>query len=134
VYKVIVVDDEEKLTQNLAMLLEMNEFEVKTFSKAFNAISHVNQNPCDVAVCDIHMPGIKGDVLCSELRKTDPYLQCIIITAYADPQIVEKLLGMGIVDIFEKPVDGDVLISAVRQAGQRKARLKSLGTQKENTK
>lgn len=126
--KIIIIDDEIKLAENFALLLRMHGYEAEAFARAYDAIRYVQENPgaCDVAVCDIRMPGIKGDRLCSELKKTDIYLQCIVMTGFPDQEVIEKLLKLGITDIFTKPLDGEVLLNTVRVACERNRRLKEM--------
>ena len=122
----IIVDDEEKLIESLKVFFKVNDFDVKVFGKAFDAIKYVQAHECDVAICDIKMPGIKGDRLCSELRKNDPLLQCVVVTAYPEKEIIERLVRMGVTDIHVKPVGSDVLLAAVNNAYARKKSLKEL--------
>lgn len=80
--KVLIVDDEPSLCLLYKEELESEGYIVRTASDAASALRSFNENPPDLVVMDIRMPGMDGiEVMCSMLsRKRD--LPVILNTAY----------------------------------------------------
>jgi CheY-like chemotaxis protein len=83
--RVLVVDDNEGTAESLAMLLEMQDFEVHTALSAKAALSAVDDDfKPDVAIIDIGMPGVDGYSLCRSLRERVP--GCRMVAFSGHPQ------------------------------------------------
>ncbi len=67
-HTVVVVDDEESILEILQDGLSARGVSVTSFSNGKEALAHVEQNPCEVIVCDFNMPGMKGSDLFERVR------------------------------------------------------------------
>ena len=107
---VVYVDDEE---ENLFIFRRKfgKDFNIKSFSDPWEALDFINASS-DVAlvITDEVMPGLRGNNLCDEVRKTKPYMKFILITGNPedDNGLMYNSLRRGrFYDFIEKPVDFD---------------------------
>ncbi len=70
----------------------------------------------DVLVTDVQLPGASGVVLLAELKKLDPSLVCVVMTAHASVQTAVSAMRAGAWEFVEKPVDLARLLRMVQRA------------------
>jgi len=93
--------------------------EVVTASRARQALRLVRQTPIDLALLDIRMPEIDGLELLEALRKEDPWLTAIMMTAYGSIELAVAAMKLGAYDFITKPFDKEPLLRVVRKALER---------------
>jgi len=123
--KVLLIDDEETLLEYLAKRLLREGFTVKATFSGEEALEIASSENFDVAVVDLKMPGIDGVETQKRLKKIQPFLQCIVLTAHGS---IESALESGQKDAFQyllKPIDYDNLVVTIREAYERKAVLQN---------
>lgn len=121
--RVLLVDDEETLLEFLSKRLLKEGFTVKATFSGEDAIEAAKQAPYDVAIVDLKMPGIDGVETQEELKKIQPFLECIVLTGHGS---IETALASGQQDAFQyllKPVDYDNLLIAIKDAYDRKVKV-----------
>ena len=111
---VCVVDDDEAVRRCLDRLFRSARFPVKTFASARDYLE-CGEHPGPVCVVlDIRMPDIDGfDLQKSLAGRCD---QVVFLTGHGDVPMCAKAMKAGAVDFLTKPVDDDVLLSAVIRA------------------
>jgi two-component system NtrC family response regulator len=123
--KVLLIDDEETLLEYLAKRLLREGFMVKATFSGEEALGIASNENFDVAVVDLKMPGIDGVETQKRLKKVQPFLQCIVLTAHGS---IESALESGQKDAFQyllKPIDYDSLVVAIREAYEKKTVLQN---------
>ncbi|UCG81966.1 MAG: response regulator [Desulfobacterales bacterium] len=118
--RVLLVDDEETLLEFLSKRLLKHGFTVKAAFSGEEAIEVAKEEPYDVAVVDLKMPGIDGVETQERLKEIQPFLQCIVLTAHGS---IETALESGQRDAFQyllKPVDYDNLVAMIKDAYKKK--------------
>ena len=123
--KVLLIDDEETLLEYLAKRLLREGFMVKATFSGEEALGVASNENFDVAVVDLKMPGIDGVETQKRLKKVQPFLQCIVLTAHGS---IESALESGQKDAFQyllKPIDYDSLVVAIREAYEKKTVLQN---------
>ena len=123
--KVLLIDDEETLLEYLAKRLLREGFMVKATFSGEEALGVASNENFDVAVVDLKMPGIDGVETQKRLKKIQPFLQCIVLTAHGS---IESALESGQKDAFQyllKPIDYDSLVVAIREAYEKKTVLQN---------
>ncbi len=118
--RVLLVDDEEALLEFLSKRLLKQGFTVKAAFSGEEAIQVAKEEPYDVAVVDLKMPGIDGVETQKRLKEIQPFLQCIVLTGHGS---IESALGSGQRDAFQyllKPVDYDNLLALIKDAYKKK--------------
>lgn len=100
--QVLVVDDDAHLLDALTIYLSKREWRVVAASNGEDALQVFVQNPADLVVLDIMMPGMDGWELCSRLRQiTD--VPIIMLTARGQDYDRKKGLRLGADDYVVKP-------------------------------
>jgi Response regulators consisting of a CheY-like receiver domain and a winged-helix DNA-binding domain len=118
---VLVVDDEEVLAELLAATLRHHGWEVRTAANGWQALDAARDFDPDVVVLDIQMPGLDGIQTLERLRKTDPRLPVLFLTAR--DAVSDRVAGLraGADDYVTKPFDLDEVIarldSLLRRSG-----------------
>ena len=93
--KILVVDDEQSMTQYLGIVLRKEGFEVLTAASGREALEKVKADAPDVVITDIKMPGMDGIQLLQSIKKHDPAIPVVIMTAYASQQSAIDAVNMG---------------------------------------
>jgi CheY-like chemotaxis protein len=88
--KILVVDDESYVCEALKLMLSVDGHEVVTASSAAQALPLIHEGHFDLLITDYSMPVMKGDELARIVKRRNPNLPIIMVTAY-----VEKLTGEG---------------------------------------
>lgn len=103
-YSVLIVDDEPLAQLRLQkMLASMSDFELAgTADSATAAKRYFETESVDICLLDIHMPGISGIELASDLRMSAKQTQVIFCTAYDDHAL--DAFGLDAVDYLLKPI------------------------------
>ncbi|MFZ0391610.1 MAG: response regulator [Calditrichia bacterium] len=105
--RILIVDDEETLTFSLyqTFINSPVECEVITASSGNEALKRIEENPFDVVITDIAMPGISGIELLSLVKVKNPETKVIVITAYGSGEKEEMAYQRGAEKYIEKPFD-----------------------------
>lgn len=115
--RVLVVEDEGMVNRFYGHALEQNGFIVFQVTTGEAAIEAALQNPFDIAVIDLRLPGkLDGLTTFRVLKALYPKLKGIIITGYGNRQLLIEALRLGVDGWLEKPVTVTDLVEAVRRA------------------
>lgn len=109
-YKILVVDDEEIIRDNLSFVLEAEGFEVDRAENGLVAYNKVKEKHYDLIITDIEMPSMKGTELLEKVKSLDPQTAVIIITAFGSLETAISGLRNGASDYILKPIEFDELI------------------------
>ncbi|MCK4304476.1 MAG: sigma-54-dependent Fis family transcriptional regulator [Candidatus Eisenbacteria sp.] len=124
--RVLVVDDEPLVRRSARRLLAGEGYEVLTAATAAEGVAVFESSRPQVVVLDIKLPDESGLDLLPRLRKVDPSVQVIMITAYGEARDVVRAMKLGATDFLKKPYDLGELLHAVRSAARSFAREKQL--------
>ncbi|MFQ6043923.1 MAG: response regulator, partial [Candidatus Poribacteria bacterium] len=80
--KILIVEDELGPRESYRQILK-NDYDVIPAENGRLAIDYVNKNPVDVALVDIKMPGIDGIEVLKQIKRIQPQMEVVIITAFA---------------------------------------------------
>jgi DNA-binding LytR/AlgR family response regulator len=113
--RVLVVDDETPACEDLAYLLREDHRvgDVRCAQSAAQALKLLNDQPVDLVVCDIKMPGLDGMELARVVSHFADRPQIVFVTAYDDHAVAAFELQA--TDYLMKPVRADRLAEAVRR-------------------
>jgi DNA-binding NtrC family response regulator len=105
--RLLIVDDEETLTFSLyqTFIFSQNNYEVVTAASAEEALNKMQDNPFDLVLSDISMPGMSGLQLLDHIRKLYPHTAVIIMTAYGNEERKEEAIAKGAIHYIEKPFE-----------------------------
>lgn len=116
-YVLLVVDDEEGPRKSLEMTFR-RDFNVVLARSGEEALELAAKTPPDVAILDLRMPGISGIDVLEHLKRQDPCIEAVILTAFETSETTKAALRLGAVDYLSKPFDLAILREAVRRALQ----------------
>ena len=118
-YKIMLADDEGIMLDSLRFLLEGafgEEITIETAKTGRAVIELAERFRPDIAVMDIHMPGINGIEAMHEIRKTNDSIVFIVLTAYDKFDYAKEAIGLGVMDYLNKPVDRTRLLDVIKKA------------------
>src|SRR4030067_1297263 len=121
--KVLIVDDEERVVQSIAGVLEDEGFQVTEARSGEEAIKIFQQEVPDVTLLDIWMPGMDGMEVLKRLKWIAPECQVIMISGHATISTAMTAVKLGAFDFIEKPLSLDVLLMTIRRALDRQNEL-----------
>ena len=132
---VLVVDDEEVMREILETLLKGEGFRVKLAENGEDGLALARREPIDVAVVDVMLPDMSGIEVLDELKKSDPEMVVVMITAFASVETAITAMKRGAFDYITKPFKNDeVLIVVSNGMKQRSLRLDRLQRIKDSRK
>jgi DNA-binding NtrC family response regulator len=101
---ILIVDDEKDMLSLLSRIIgEDKDFEITTETDPFRALKIFNEKKMDLIITDLKMPGMDGIGLLKEVRKSDPHVPVIILTAYATIETAVQAIQEGAYDYLTKP-------------------------------
>jgi DNA-binding NtrC family response regulator len=119
---VLIVDDEAEIRESLQTLLEMEGFEVATAGTGEDGLAQMAEQPFDLILLDLTLPGRNGMEILSEIRAQETRLPVIMITAYGTVENAVRAMQSGAANFVQKPWDNEKLLADVRAAvGWRRA-------------
>ena len=113
-WHVLLVDDEEAITVNLASFLERSGFKVSIASDGEQALERVNSTPPDLIVMDVLMPRLDGREALRRLRRAGNWLPVILLTQVGESIERAMALEEGADDYLNKPFDPYELTARIR--------------------
>ena len=113
---IAVVDDDERVLESLDSLLASAGYAVQLYSSGEEVLKARPFLDFDCLVSDIGMPGMSGLDLIGIVRREQPDLPVIVITARRDDETLKAVRDLGSNRIFDKPVDPSRLLEAVETA------------------
>ena len=118
--RLLVVDDDRYLLLALRQTLELAGYAVDTFSLGQEALIAAQEQAYAAVLSDIRMPGLDGLELLQRLQAIDKDLPVILVTGHGDVALAVRAVKQGAYDFLQKPVDDDVLLSALARAVERR--------------
>jgi DNA-binding response OmpR family regulator len=119
--QILVVDDHFEMLEFLRSMLTIAypDCQVVSAPSAEEGFLELRRTPFDLLITDVRLPGISGFELVRRVRQVRPETPIIMITAYSSPQGKEEAEQLGVFRYFQKPLNTDALLAAVKTALQR---------------
>lgn len=116
--RILVVDDEPRMRESVKALLAAEGYAVTEAADGPTALAHLREDPADLVLADLSMPGMSGIDLVDRLREEHPGTAVIIFTGYGTLQTAVEAIRRGVVDYIVKPFDFETLRQSVARALQ----------------
>lgn len=113
---VLVVDDDDSIRSTLVDFFESLGHTARGAGTATEGRRLAMEHAPDVVLLDLRLPDADGLVALEALRADDENVAVILLTGFADVQTAVRAMHHGAADVLEKPVDLDVLATAVSKA------------------
>jgi len=112
--KVLVADDDRAIRTSLARALELEGYDVVAVPDGAAALDAARQEPPDVLVLDVMMPGVDGLTVCRVLRAERDRTPILMLTARTETSDRVAGLDAGADDYLPKPFELDELLARLR--------------------
>ncbi len=120
-YKVLLVDDEYMITEGLKVLIPFEKWKmevVATANDAETALEYISQNPVDLVITDVNMPGMNGLDMIAQMKEILPNVAFIILSGYQEFEYVKTALNLQVADYLVKPVNKVELATILEKLSQ----------------
>lgn len=111
---ILIVEDVELNIDLLIQILE-DDYNLLVAKDGLQGVNLVEQEKPDLVLMDISLPVMDGYEATRAIRKTNPSLPVIGLSAHAMQGDAERAIAAGCTDYFTKPVDEDLLLKTLRK-------------------
>ena len=117
--KVLIVDDQPAVLAALEVLFDVHGFETLAARTPEQALALIRSEDLGVVLQDMNFhrdatSGEEGEMLLHAIRKLDPELPVVLMTAFQSLEAAVRLVRAGASDYIAKPVNSDQLLSLMR--------------------
>lgn len=113
---ILIIDDDKGMCKTLSRILELDGYRISTANTANDGTALIKGGSFILAILDIKLPDIDGVELLEIIKKTDPDLSIIMMTAYASTENAIKALNRGADAFVTKPFDIEELRALVKKS------------------
>ena len=114
--RILLIDNEEGLCRMMEAVLSDSNYQVKSYTRSFEAVEDFQCGDYDLVISDIKMPGMDGLEVLQRIRLKDQIVPVIMITAYATVETSIQALRKGAYDMLTKPFEPEELLYRVKNA------------------
>lgn len=113
--RILLVDDEEDILDSLKTVFEsaILKSTVRTATRAKDALNLLATETFALIVTDYRMPGMDGLEFVREVRKLDPAVPIIMMTAFPDPSLADRAKEAGVGLVIVKPFELQFVVQLV---------------------
>ena len=108
-YSVLIVEDHDRLREQLGQFYEQEGFKVTTAACGEEGIEKLSQEKFAIIVSDVKMPGIDGFQLARHVREKYPDTDVILITAFGNIKQAVEAMKLGASDYITKPFQPEAI-------------------------
>ena len=116
---VFVVDDDVSVRESLELLIRCEGWQPETFASAQEFLDYPRVDIPNCLVLDVSLPGLTGLDLQGIIAGERTDMPIIFITGHGDVPMTVQAMKAGAVEFFTKPINDDVLLTAIRAALER---------------
>jgi DNA-binding NtrC family response regulator len=102
--RILIIEDDDEMRSLLEDFIEEEGYEADSVEKGTYAFRKLITESFDLIITDIRMPGYSGLEILPELKKLQPRLPIIVITAFGGEDVYRKALSRGANAYLEKPI------------------------------
>ncbi|MCB0394258.1 MAG: sigma-54-dependent Fis family transcriptional regulator [Bdellovibrionales bacterium] len=128
--KLLIVDDEKALRENLSASLQSAlpefSFQISQAQNGREAIEFVKRETFDLVIMDVRMPEVDGLTALKSIKEIEPQTFVVIMTAHSNLHDAVEAIKQGAYDYLEKPVDLNRLCEIVKKSETARAMISNL--------
>ena len=110
---ILIVDDDLLQEKLLVEIFTINHFFAIGAQSGIEALSLLETTHFDFILSDIRMPGMDGVELCRKIKKINPAINVVLMTAYAGDKLVIEGMQAGALITMSKPLEIDRLLNQI---------------------
>lgn len=123
--RIMVVDDDRLVLATLAQGLASRGYEISAFAAGEEALDAYRQQPPDLVLLDVRMPGMDGTET-ARLMLDHEHRPIIMLSAYDDQAIVRNSVTLGVSGYLVKPIEVNQLVPSIEASLARFAEISAL--------
>lgn len=112
--RIFLVEDDLSFGSVLKSYLELNDYQVEWVDDGKYAMDHFRRSAFDICILDVMLPHVDGFTIAGEIRKINPTVPVVFLTAKKLKEDVLKGYGVGGDDYITKPFDTDILLAKIK--------------------
>ena len=112
--KILVIDDDSIIRTLLSNSLSKSGYVVITANDGESGIKKAESEKPDLVITDYQMPGLSGLDVLNELKRTQPGIPVILLTAHGDVALTIKSIQLGAYDFIEKPIQLQEVLEIIK--------------------
>lgn len=120
-FSVLLVDDETEFLETLVKRLRKRNLSVHGAGSGEEALKCLDEEPIDVVVLDVKMPGMNGIETLRAIKKNYPLVEVIMLTGHASMEVAIEGMELGAFDYLMKPMNIDELLYKLQDAYKKKS-------------
>ena len=102
--RIMIIEDDSEMRSLLIDFLQEDGFEVDSAGNGSEALLKLTQSPFDLIISDIRMPGLTGLDILPGIKKLQPQVSIMVITAFGSEEIHRRSIEKGATVYLEKPI------------------------------
>ncbi|MBD3178674.1 MAG: response regulator [Candidatus Latescibacteria bacterium] len=114
--KILIVDDEQTIRWSLGESLKSEGYTVEDTENGNKGLKSFSEDPADLAILDLKLPDTNGIELLKEIKKMDPDVPVIMMTAYGEIETAVEAIKCGAYDFLLKPFQIPKMKIAIKNA------------------
>ena len=114
--RILVIDDEAALGENIERMLRLPGVSVRVFVDPAKGLAECLANPPELVLLDMRMPGMSGEEVFARLHEAHPGLPIVFLTAFGSVEGAVVAMRNGAFDYLQKPFKREDLLLVVRRA------------------
>jgi DNA-binding NtrC family response regulator len=114
--RILVIDDEPALGENIQRMLRLPGTAVSVFTDPVKGLADCLANPPDLVLLDMRMPGMSGEEVFARVHEVHPGLPVVFLTAFGSVESAVLAMRNGAFDYLQKPFKREDLLLVVRRA------------------
>ncbi len=118
--RILIMDDEEKERRRIEQYLAQRGYDVLALGTVQDAVEAIRRDRYDVFLTDCNIPGVDALRTSDEVRRINPDLAVIIMTAFGTIETAVKAIKAGAYDYLPKPIDLEQLVMLIERVSERR--------------
>jgi DNA-binding NtrC family response regulator len=118
--RILLVDDETVFANNMSKLLTRRGYQVTAVNGGDAALRSLMDNPFEVMVLDLKMPGMDGIAVLHEMKKLGLITEVLVLTGHGSIDTALEAIQLGAYDYLTKPCEIAELVSKIEAALERR--------------
>jgi len=115
ILRILIIEDDEEMRSLLKDSMEEEGFETDSVSNGSDGLRKLVKESFNLIITDIRMPGLTGLDILPGIKKLQPEVPVIVITAFGSEEVYRRSIGRGAAGYLEKPIHTNKLKTLIHE-------------------